>query len=297
MAASAAFFPVVGGAGFLLPGIGPWSAFDRSYAAAQAVAETDASRGEFFGRALQAYLQVPRATAGWRARVGQAIWAAWLADDDAVGLELCRDAWAGRVRDAFVGELWLCLAERSSGDVDAALDVARDHVWNATPAVVAAFVKPRAGSVLERGGARLRSRGATEVWLFEALVAAYPEDAPSLGNLALANRHVGRVAEAKRLYEQALERAPEDEILINDYALLFKGTGQFDEALVQLRRSRGFDEQLGMGPATNNLVWLAVRGRSDAIEDPKAALQALLTLRPENAMARRSFIDLILAER
>ena len=278
----------------------PWPAFDAAYARAQAE-----DRESAWLQALERFLAVRLDAAGRRERVGLAAWAAWRCGDDERAVGYAGEAWELGVRDDYVIETLLWASERGSGAaagdadaVSAVLETVERHgLWQDAADAVVRFLAGRAAGVLAVAPDRLRARGAPGLWPFEALAQAYPDNAPTLANLALSCYRIGSYERAEELYERACELAPDDEIIRSDFGLQFKGRGMTSRAIVEFRASRELDPVPGQGPATNNLCWLHARGRPDAIADPDRALRALLRLRPENAMARRSWLDRILARR
>lgn len=132
----------------------------------------------------------------------------------------------------------------------------------------------------------------TGIALFEAIARAQPGDAGRLCNLALTYRHVGRIADAEAAYQQALQAAPRDHEVWNDWGLFLRGTGRWDEAGAAFRRSLGVESRTGEGPAATNLVHMEILRPRASLQDPLPAARAALRLRPESPMLRRLVLDL-----
>lgn len=132
------------------------------------------------------------------------------------------------------------------------------------------------------------------LWLFEAIATRLPANAVRCSNFALALRHAGRLDEALRQYERALELAPTDSWTWNDYGLLLRVRGDREAALAAFRHAYDLDARPGQGPGITNLVLEAVlRGG----EDPLARAKAALVTRPDAALLRRAVIDRVLRSR
>lgn len=249
-----------------------------------------------FAAALRAFLKLPADVPQHSSLLPQAGRAALGAGRAALAGELLEQARSAGEIDAYLVAWWL-RAQLAAGFVESSLGRARQ--WDRQyPGPVGEFLAGADGTgrvaLLEGAGRALR-RGdhGLALWLFARVAAG--QHPIAIANLALAQRHLDRLDESERSYRRALELAPDDAMLWNDYGLLLKGSGRISEAWEAFQRSYRLEPSQGMGPATTNLLLLS---RNAGRDWPMAgaALEALLRLRPEAALPRRLAILRILAE-
>ena len=166
-------------------------------------------------------------------------------------------------------------------------------------AAVAQAIAAEEAQLLVMADAVLRS-GDRDVgmWIFGAIAELLPEDAARLANLALAHRHVGQIADARRIYERALQIAPSDSWTWNDYGLLLRVAGDPIAARAAFERSISCDATFGEGPGITNLVVDAAQNRGDESRRAQVLADACraLLVRPDAALLRRATIDLVLLD-
>jgi tetratricopeptide (TPR) repeat protein len=250
-----------------------------------------------YSAALRAFLRLPVDAPETAAFISQAGRSAVLAGRYPMALELLGEALAKTPDDEFLRRWWL-EAQLGSGAYE--LVVGRAREWDqAQPEMVLAFLRGADGSgrqeLLEAAGSWLR-RGETDLGLWLFARTADTGNPLAQANHGLALRNLGRLGESEQVYKRALDGAPQDAILWNDYGLLLKGSDRPGEAWEAFQKSFSLDVDVGQGPATTNLLLLMRNGgRSWSRAD--ASLQSLLRLRPQAALPRRLAIDRILAEK
>ena len=152
------------------------------------------------------------------------------------------------------------------------------------------------GPLQELAGRLLLRGDAAGLWVFEAQAATWPGNAGVLANLALAYRHVGRLADAETTYGRAL-RAEPAAWLFNDLGLLHKGQGRHGPAVEAFLSGLRREEQPGDSAAGTNLGLLFQRTGRTRGRDPVLDLQRVLRRRPDAALARRLLLDVLDSER
>lgn len=117
----------------------------------------------------------------------------------------------------------------------------------------------------------------------EFLAVARPDDAIVHANLGLEARWAGRYAFAERAYTRAVELAPRDSQLQNDFGLLYLIVGRDDEARARFRAAHEVDPDANDG--LENLAWMA---RRDGHPDEALALYRTAY---EAALRRGSYVE------
>ena len=147
------------------------------------------------------------------------------------------------------------------------------------------------------GAAALLRQGQLDagLWVFQRQADLQPEGPDAQANLGLALRQVGRPTAARAAYERALALSPRSGIA-NDLGLLLKGIGERAAAAAALKRSLGLQEVFGRGSAATNLGVLYCRAGIRVRPDPLADLQAQLVEDPQQSLARRVTLDLLVRE-
>ena len=262
--------------------------FDRL--AAKASAEQEARL------ALDAFLRIAPGSARDE-RLGRASEVAFVAADYAQCVRLAAEAesQASLPDGALTAALRAMARLGRAGvlvDVGARLAPARRAAVTQAIAAEEAALLPLADAALRSGK---RDVG---MWMFRAIAELLPEDPTRLSNLALAHRHVGQLAEARRVYERALQLAPNDSWTWNDYGLLLRAAGDPVAARTAFERSIACDAKFGEGPGITNLVVEAAQGRVDASRRARVLADAsrALLVRPDAALLRRAAIDLVLLD-
>ncbi len=250
-----------------------------------------------YAAALRAFLRLPPDSAEHGKFLAKAGRAALLAGREAMALELLAEALGEKSADGFTRRWWLEAQLRAAAY--AAL-VRRAREWDREqPDMVLAFLAAGDGSgrpeLLEAAGSWLRG-GERDfgLWVFSRTADA--GNPIAIANHALALRNLGELQESGDLYRRALEIAPRDPVLWNDYGLLLKGSGRLDEAWEAFHKSLSLDVEIGQGPATTNLL-LLMRNGGRTWSRADASLQSLLRLRPAAALPRRLAIERILAQK
>lgn len=275
-----------------------WSAFDDAY---EAVLQGEreqldgAVMDQRYAGALREFLRRPAGTEGYGDRLLAAGYCAYRADRASMAVGLFDDAWQRGPTEALAE--WRVLARFRAGPARAAIDAALPLLGEATPLRVGVdrALLSQAGSAMPEADRRLRSGDDREgLAVFEALVRASGDATWALANLALAYRHVGRVADAERCYRQALAAEPADIVVWNDLGLLLRATGRVPEAIQAFRKSYDNDPDPGMGPGITNLVQIGWWAPDvDGASSMDAALAALQK-RPEAAMLRRLTVEALI---
>ena len=160
--------------------------------------------------ALDAFLRIAPGPARDE-RLGRAAELAFLASDYAQCIRLATEAETrAGLSDESLSAALRAMARR--GRARALVAKGRRHAPSRRAAVAQAIAAEEA-TLLVMADAALRS-GDRDVgmWIFGAIAELLPEDAARLANLALAHRHVGQIADARRIYERALQIAPSDSV-------------------------------------------------------------------------------------
>ena len=259
----------------------------------------DAQRAELAGTALDLFLRLDEpARAG---RLANGAWVAELAGDHRMALQLATAARETAV--ALTGRLvWTHLtALLQSGRLQVFVEQARrdepaGHASVDELLAVLEVVREHERELLPAADGLLRAgEAAAGIWLFEALARCRPGEAVPVANLALALRHLGRTEEAEQAYLRALDLAPGDEQVWNDYGLFLRGSSRPAKALATFQKSYQLDDPPGSGPAITNLVQMELREPGLVRPDPLVLAAAALQVRPDSVMLRRVTLDLILA--
>lgn len=276
--------------------------FDRLYDIAEERSRTDPaspSTREAWAAALYAFLQIPADAEGYTPRLLRGGRAALGAGRNQMALELVAESIArqGRSEAHLAVQLRVLIQLDDAGGFLAAAD-------GRFPAVLVAELQQDWASKLSLLGWAdqwLRS-GRTEdgLWLFRQL--ARTGDPADLGNLALALRHAGLQAESERTYELALDAAPDDPVLWNDYGLFLKGVGRPKEAVAAFRQSYTIEPRPGEGPAITNLLVMALLHPDLMPTPPLDEVPRAFAVRRESGdplvrrseMLRRVTLDLLL---
>ncbi|MEM7199311.1 MAG: hypothetical protein AAF628_03535 [Planctomycetota bacterium] len=256
-----------------------------------------AAVSDAYARALDAFLAIAPGADEYNAWLPSGAFTAYCAGAFERAAALFEESMQRGNDDAFHAE-HLLRALLAAGRAEPALRAAELLHPRHAAAVLRVVREPGALQQLDamrQADAWLRD-GDTEraLWVFRLVAQATAEQPIAVGNLALALRHVGQVAESADLYRQALEAAPNDVILRNDYGLLRKGLGALAAARGILAQSRASETEPGRGPATTNLAVLALRGEG-AIPEARAQVSAALALRPDAAFLRRCALELAAA--
>ncbi len=122
-----------------------------------------------------------------------------------------------------------------------------------------------------------------------------PPVAVRCANLALAQGHLGFVADAEASYRRAVALAPDDPQSWNDFGLLLRGHRGLAAALPMFARSRAVESPPGTGPAIINLVQSAIERPDTRTPDLVTDASAALARRPDATMLRRLLLDLLLS--
>lgn len=253
--------------------------------------------GRAYGRALDLFLRLAPDDPSHAEWLPVAAFCAYQARDWSRAIELYQAALRRGGDDATnAGQLLRALVQGGRGAE--ALHTAR--------ALAERFAEPvRTVLVAEGGLERARALDVADAWLrdgdtaaglwvFRYAVAARGGQALDLANLALALRRVGLEAECDAVYRRALELAPDDALIWNDYALFLRGAGRRDEAERAFRESRAREQPADPGPATANLALMGLGGR-ELLDQPRLALARVLAQRPSSPMSRRALLDLLAA--
>ncbi|MGE3174092.1 MAG: tetratricopeptide repeat protein [Planctomycetota bacterium] len=272
------------------------SAFDRDWERFEAGADAAAA-----ARALDAFLRWPDGPAR-TARLERAVVLAGAVRDHRLLQQLADEARRrAAAADAPLADLvvhaQLAGLARAGRAVDFAALARADLDAGRARAVLTALrdaeaqLLPLADELLRDG------RTAPGRWLFEQLAALPPTQPYRLANLGLALRNLGELDAAATAYRRALELAPGDREVWNDYGLLLRAAGRPTEAVAAFRRSYDADAEPGAGPAVTNLVVTAVLADPAApapADDPLALAASALRRRPDAALLRRATLDLLL---
>lgn len=271
--------------------------FDEQLAVVESAG--DAQRAAQAGEALDRFLRLEQEDRAGRLTNGA--WVAVLAGDHSMALQL-----AAAARESAVALsrrlVWTHLtALLQSGRLQAFVEQARrdDKVGHASVdelLAVLEVVRQHEGELLPAADGLLQAgEVAAGIWLFDALARCRPGEAVPLANLALALRHIGRTEEAGQAYLRALDLAPGDEQVWNDYGLFLRGSARPAKALATFEKSYQLDDPPGSGPAITNLVQMELREPGLVRPDPLLRAAAALQVRPDSVMLRRVTLDLILA--
>jgi len=150
------------------------------------------------------------------------------------------------------------------------------------------------GRLAAFGGERLQAGDPDGLWLLasqDEAMRGHPGREFALANLGLAYLHLGRAADAERTYRAAVNIAPGTDWLWNDFGLLLKGLGRFEEAFQMFVAAARQETKPGASAAGTNLGVLFQRTGNARNRDPQADLQRILANRPAAAMARRLLLD------
>ncbi|MEC7584531.1 MAG: hypothetical protein VYE77_09445 [Planctomycetota bacterium] len=271
--------------------------FDEQLALVEAAGH--AERSALAGEALDRFLRLEQQDRTGRLTNGA--WVAVLAGDHSMALQL-----AALARESVVASsgrlVWTHLtALLLSGQLQAFVEQARrdDKVHHASVdelQAVLEVVREHERELLPAADGLLQAGQVSDgIWLFEALARCRPGEAVPLANFALALRHLGRTQEAGQAYLRALELAPGDEQIWNDYGLFLRGSSRPAKALATFEKSYQLDNPPGAGPAITNLVQVELREPGLVRPDPLLRAAAALQVRPDSVMLRRVTLDLILA--
>lgn len=250
-----------------------------------------------YGRAASAFLQLPAGSPERARTLAQGAAAAWRAGDARWSQALYEEAWSDLPHTSDLASERM-RAQLDAGAAEAAIVFAHAIRAEFATAGLTVLSGDRRGGdprVLAAADHMLKT-GRTELglWAFQVCAEGSPGVAIAIGNHALACRHVGQVAEAERLYLRALELAPDDALLCNDYGLFLKGVGRHEEAVKAFLRGRELERPPGSSPAIPNLRQLeGVLGRK-LLLDPRQDMATVLALRPDAAFPRRLAIDFLL---
>ncbi len=274
--------------------------FDQLYSSAREL-EADpavdrATIRRAYAEALRAFLQIPSTATAYGPRLAPAGHAALEAGRPDLALELITEAMA---RDGPTEELaaFHLRALLGSGDREEFLVAGRAAAERFPTAIQEAVAADRGEQRLLGWADGWLRTGRTEeaLWLFRQIAAAgNPFD---LANLALALRHAGRLVDCEETYRRAIEAAPRDHIIGNDYGLFLRAVGRPEEALQVFRQSYNKEDRPGDGPAITNILHLALLRPDLVPEPPLEEAAAALGLRPDSAMLRRVALDLLLGRR
>lgn len=271
--------------------------FDQLYRSARELAADPAvdraTIRRAYGKALRAFLQIPTTATAYGPRLSPAGRAALEAGRADLALQLITEAMArsGPSEELAAVQLRALL---DANDREGFLVAGRDAAERFPPAIQDAVAADRGRQRLLgwadgwlRGG-----RTAEALWLFREIAAAgNPFD---LANLALALRHAGRLADCEATYRRAVDAAPGDHIIGNDYGLFLRAVGRPEEALQMFRQSYNKEDRPGDGPAITNILHLALLRPDLVPEPPLEEAASALGLRPDSAMLRRVALDLLL---
>ncbi len=277
--------------------VGLQDAYQRAQELAVAGAPEEEQR-DAYARAWSSYARLDPSSDAAREWFAAAVYSAIRAGEAArVAALLQQRVDAGDVDAATVE--WLLRAHLAAGAADPALRAVRRHIDAHGDLVHRVLVEHGGlaglGAAAVAGGWLRRGDTDAAMWLFEFAVESSQRHAFDLANLALANRHIGRIEDAESLYREALEAAPDDAILWNDWALFLKGTGRPAEAAEALERSRQCEQPPDTGPATTNLLLLAL-GRGEGVGPAVGQMAVVLAKRPAAALARRALLQGVAAD-
>ena len=187
-----------------------------------------------------------------------------------------------------MGDLWLRLLPRTSGDADM---LARSYVDNELRKNIAAAQRmtvehPREAKWRNELGARYLEAGRVQegtLQLQEAL-RLMPAHAEAHHNLGHALQVQGRLAEAVAHFREAARLAPNDDQVHLSLANALQDQGRLDEAIAHLRRAVALDAE--GADAHNNLgAALASKG---LVDEAVVHFQRALDIRPGYADAERN---------
>jgi tetratricopeptide (TPR) repeat protein len=135
--------------------------------------------------------------------------------------------------------------------------------------------------------------------VFQYLANLAPIQSYRVANLGLCLRQIGDVPAAFKTYALGQKLAPNDLALWNDYGLLLRATGRFEEALSAFRRSVAIDlqrdeNQRGQGPAITNLMHFESLRPGASGADPMPTARLALKKRPHATLLRRLTLDVTL---
>jgi tetratricopeptide (TPR) repeat protein len=272
--------------------------FKEAYARAEELRASGPAKParEAYRQALRAFLRLPAPVRGDPGWLRPGAFCAFQSGEHALAVDLFEESMRAGNQDAFHAE-HLLRAQLGAGLHGEMLHSARDLEPRFPAAVRRVLVdddglgQAQAWLIADRW---LRSGGTEDgLWVFRYLARASGDHPHALANLALALRHLGREQECEATYRRALEGAPDDASIWNDFGLFLKGAGRLREAVEVLVRSRGLEARLPTGPATTNLALLGLRTGNHALASPAIALAAVLERRPGAAMARRAYLDVL----
>jgi len=246
--------------------------------------------------ALDAFLRIAPGSARDE-RLGRASEIAFVAADDAMCMRLASEAESrASLSD---GALTAALRARARRGLAREFADMGERLVAGRRAAVTQAIAAEEAALLPLADAALRSGERTVgMWIFRAIAEQLPEDAARLANLALAHRHVGQLAEARRVYERALQLAPNDSWTWNDYGLLLRVAGDPAASRTAFQRSIACDAKFGEGPGITNLVVEAAQARVEESRRTQVLADAsrALMVRPDAALLRRAAIDLVLRD-
>lgn len=275
--------------------------FATAYRAAEA-ARRDANSDpkavrEAFAAALTAYLRLAPDSTERTTHLAEAAWCAWRAGDTRQTPLLYEEAWTKLARSPALADQRL-RALLDCGLAGPAIEFAKqidaEH-HEVVLAVLSGDHRGGDGRILGAADTLLKA-GRTELglWVFATTAEGSPGNAVALANHALACRHAGRIEECEKLYRGALELAPTDDLLCNDFALFLKGIGRTEEAIAGFRKGRELENPPGSSPAIPNLRQLESATGRALLQDPLRDMATVLSVRPDAAFPRRLAIDLLI---
>ncbi len=271
------------------------SGFDQLYAEAEVVGPGDAKAYRAAHQAAySAFSRLSPDGPEYRRALVRGAYSALRCAQFAAAVELLAEVWR---RDGGAANLltWRLQALAGNRQPAAAIQLARAQE-EALPGGVRGWLIGRENHgrrVREASQLLLQGNTADGLWVFEALARAYPEQAFALADLALTQRRLGRLDDARSSYRAALALEPGADWLWCDFGLLLKGEGKVDVAAKAFLEGLRHEKKPGQSPAATNLGVLARRTGGRRGRDPSADLRRVLRARPEARLARRVYLDLL----
>jgi len=168
------------------------------------------------------------------------------------------------------------------------------------PGAVSEALRLEEGRLLPLAAKALRTRDRPAGrMVFQYLATLEPIQSYRVANLGLCLRQIGDVKAALQAYALGRRLAPNDLNLWNDYGLLLRATGQWQEAVAAFRRSVALDlardeVTRGKGPGITNLMHLQSLYPDRVGEDPLPTAVLALEKRPDATMLKRLTLDVAL---
>lgn len=276
--------------------------FDRAQAAFAAAVDAS-QRQALAGQVSDAFLRLPN-SAGRTNRMPAGAHATLAAGRTELALQLTVP---GKPGDAQTNDVLLTVRLRALAQLDRLVEFARivqNQAATESEAVTDALrLEERRLLPLAAKALRTRDRPSGRL-VFQFLATLEPIQSYRVANLGLCLRQIGDLKAAFQTYALGQRVAPDDLELWNDYGLLLRATGRWDDALAAFRRSVALDLKRtgplrGQGPAITNLMhaevlYTGLVGGAGSEGDPAPTAVLALEKRPTATLLRRLMLDLSL---